>query len=127
MTLMQSWQKYATGKDIKVKTLISYIAHSAKYKNDRENRCSAGVSMDSKFNMKVLANEMVASIGNDKKKLAHKIKTKIMSKAKTMYFEEFQKIHMDVKPMKWEEIKEYCDANGIDSSKIQYDKSSMMC
>merc|ERR1712048_659770 len=46
--------------------------------------------------------------------------------AKHMYFNTFQEAHMNVKPLTWNEIVEYCDANGLDSKKINYNPERML-
>jgi len=63
---------------------------------------------------------------NNKSAINKVIMTGIMSRVKHLYFTEFQKCHMNIKPLTWEEIVEYCRANNLDHSKIAYNPVTML-
>lgn len=83
--------------------------------------------MDEAYNNKVIANYVVNDgTNNSKQAIAKAITTGIMSRVKHLYFKEFQAAHMNVKPLSWEEIVEYCTENGLDSKAIKYNPENML-
>jgi len=123
---MKIYHNKLTGEEISNEQVIAYIAAAVSY-TKLEDKALAAVSSDEAYNNKIIANYVVNdSNANNKDAIRQAIMTGIMSRVKKLYFEEFQKCHMNIKPLKWEEIVEYCKENGIDYSKIQYDAESML-
>lgn len=106
---------------------IALICCALKHEANAEERSTAAISYDKDFNNKTLANNLYGDGNKDaKKKFTQRVKTQILSKCKQQYFEEFQKCHFDVKPLRWKEIKAHCEANGTDATKIKYTKDTML-
>lgn len=123
--MMKLWNEQITGVAFDRTKVLACIALALSNRKVEE-RANMALTLDEDYINKALMTASLNDIGKDKKKMAHRIKTKILSKAKVQYYQEFQKIHMNVKPMAWEEIVALCEQKGIDHSKLVYDKSSMM-
>jgi hypothetical protein len=124
--IMKLYNKKLTGAEISDEQVISYIAAAISY-TKLEDKALAAVSSDEAYNNKVIANYVInEGTANSNDAVNKSIMTGIMSIVKQLYFKEFQACHMNVKPLSWEEIVQYCNENGLDSEAINHNPESML-
>ena len=124
--VMKLYNKKLTGAEISNEQVIAYIAAAISY-TKLEDKALAAVSSDETYNNKVIANYVInEGTANSNDAVNKSIMTGIMSIVKQLYFKEFQACHMNVKPLSWEEIVQYCNENGLDSKEIKHNPESML-
>lgn len=123
--IMKIWHKKVMGAEIDSDKIIAYIAAAISF-NKLEDKAIASVSDDIAYNNQVIANYTISDCKNVKNTINNAIMLGIMGKAKSMYFNAFQDCHMNVKPLSWSEIEEYCKENKMDASKINYNSENML-
>lgn len=124
---MKNWNKIVTGQEPDANKVIAYICAAIKYNGNMKDRGNAAICYDEEFNTKILGNELFCGRNkNDTKKIAHRIKVKILAKCKQQYFKMFQECHFNIKPLKWEEIVKLAKERGIDHTQLRYCEDSML-
>jgi len=123
--VMKLYHKKLIGEEIDNDQVIAYIAAAISYTKLQE-KALAAVSSDNAYNNKIIANFVLKDGNSNKDSMNKSIMTGIMSRVKHLYFEEFQKCHMNIKPLTWKEIEDYCNENGLDASAIHYNPESML-
>jgi len=123
--LLKIWNEHVTGEKVDNNRIMAYIA--ASLTKDKKIRSVTPISNELQYNTMLIKNAMAMNGGTEKKKMAHRIKTKILSRSKKSYFDYFQVNHKNVHPMTWSEISEYCKENNIDQTKLSYDPNTMIC